>query len=47
MLELIDLQCDKFIKKKFDELTRNEFYREYVPSDKFSKLKKNAGRNEL
>ena len=29
-------------KKKFDELTVNEFYGEYVSSDKYTKLKKNA-----
>ena len=41
-LELIDLQCDEFIKKKFGEISVDEFYRKYVHSEKFSKLKKNA-----
>ena len=43
-LELIDLQCDEFIKKKFDDNLVDEFYRKYVPSEKFLKLKKNAAR---
>ena len=40
-LELIDLQCNKFIKK-FDDISIDEFYHKYVPSEKFTKLKKNA-----
>ena len=45
-LELIDLQCDEFIKKKFGEISVDEFYRKYsyVHSEKFPKLKKNAAR---
>ena len=43
-LELINLHCDKFIKKKFDEISLDKFYRKYVPSEKFLKLKKNAAR---
>ena len=43
-LELIDMQCDEFIKKKFGEISVDEFYRKYVHSEKFSKLKKNAAR---
>ena len=43
-LELIDLQCDEFIKKKFGEILVHEFYRKYVHSEKFPKLKKNAAR---
>ena len=43
-LELIDLRCNEFIKRKFDEILVDEFYRKYVPSEKFPKLKKNASR---
>ena len=43
-LELIDLQCDEFIRKKFGEISVDEFYRKYVHSKKFPKLKKNAAR---
>ena len=42
-LELIDLQCDEFIKK-FGEISVDEFYRKYVHSAKFPKLKQNAAR---
>ena len=42
-LELIDLQCDELIKK-FGEISVDEFYRKYVHSEKFPKLKKNAAR---
>ena len=31
-MELIDLQCNDAIKKKFDEIPVQEFYRKYVPS---------------
>jgi len=41
-LELIHFQCDELIKKKFDEISGHEFYRKYMSSEKFPKLKKNA-----
>ena len=44
LMELIDLQGVESIKKKFDEIPVKEFYLKYVPSKKFSKLKKNAAR---
>jgi len=30
---LIDLQCNEFIKSKFNEASQIDFYRKYVPSE--------------
>ena len=39
-MELIDLECHKLIKKKFDLTSLYDFYHKYSTSGKFSKLKK-------
>ena len=44
LMELIGLEGDESIKKKFDEIPVEEFYFKYVLSEKFPKLKKNAAR---
>ena len=41
-MELIDLQCDKYIKKKFNEIPVEKFYRHCKLLEKFPELKKNA-----
>jgi len=43
-MELIDFQCNEFIKTKFNEVPRLDFYRTYVPAVNFPKLSKNAAR---
>lgn len=43
-MELIDLQYNEFIKRKFNETTLIEFYRKYVPSENFPNLKNHAAR---
>ena len=42
-MKLIDRRSDEFIKKKYYEIPQL-FYRNYVPSEKFPKLKKNVAR---
>ena len=41
-MEIIDLQCDEYIKKKFNEIPVEKFYRHYELFEKFPELKKNA-----
>ena len=42
-LELIDLQCDEFLKARYDSVFTVEFYHKYVaPRKKFPKLYQNA-----
>ena len=42
-LELIDLQCDEFLKARYDSVSTVEFYQKYVaPRKKFPNLLQNA-----
>ena len=42
-LELIDLQCDKFLKARYDSVSTVEFYQKYVaPCKKLPNLLRNA-----
>ena len=42
-LELINLQCDKFLKARYDSVSTVEFYQKYVaPRKKLSNLLQNA-----
>jgi hypothetical protein len=41
-LEIIDLQCNEDLKSKFQDITLLDFYKLYLPGDKFPALRNHA-----